>query len=107
MCCSHAGVDLTTLYVQTPYAPCVQVYDMGRDGKRLSRVTSMSMSSVAHLALSALRTNQRNLVSPLVKLSVIPTSESSTLHLLAVTQAGQFVVELFPTITVDYTFSVV
>ena len=63
---------------------------MGCEGKGLSRTTSMSMSSMAHLALSTLRTNQRNLVDPLVKLSVIPTSESSTLHLLAVTQAGEF-----------------
>ena len=63
---------------------------MGRDGKSLGRISSLSMSSMAHLALSTLRTNERTLVNPLVKLSVIPTSESSTLHLLAVTQAGQF-----------------
>ena len=69
----------------------LQVYDMGHGGKSLSRVATMSMSNISHLALSALRTNQRNLVNPLVKLSVIPASESSTLHLLAVTQAGQLV----------------
>lgn len=68
---------------------CPQVFDMGRDGKGLSRVASMSMSTTTHLALSALRTNQRNLINPIVKLSVVPSSESSTLHLLAVTQAGK------------------
>ena len=66
----------------------LQVYDMGHGGNSLSRVASMSMSSVSHLTLSALGTNQRNLVNPLVSLSVIPASESSTLHLLAITQAG-------------------
>jgi hypothetical protein len=69
----------------------LQVYDMGHGGNSLGRVASMSISNLSHLALSALRTNQRNLVSPLVKLSVIPASESSTLHLLAVTQAGQLI----------------
>ena len=68
---------------------CPQVYDMGRDGQGLSRVASMSMSGMTHLALSALRTNQRALINPIVKLSVVPSSESSTLHLLATTQAGQ------------------
>lgn len=61
---------------------------MGKDGKSLSHIASMSMSSITRQALATLRTNEANLVNPIVKLSVIPTSESSTLHLLAVTQAG-------------------
>ena len=78
------------MYVQLCiYCVVLQVYDMGHGGKSLSRVAAMSMSNISHLALSALRTNQRNLIDPLVKISVIPASESSTLHLLAVTQAGQ------------------
>ena len=78
---------------------------MGRDGKSLSHVASMSMSSMTRQALATLGTNQANLVNPLVKLSVIPTSESSTLHLLAVTQAGMSVAKVFiPTWITMYVF---
>ena len=97
-CCNYGYVltinlcSLNTTFVaelsQHVLMLCPQVYDMGRDGRGLSRVASMSMSTITHLALSALRTNQRTLINPVVKLSVIPSSESSTLHLLAVTQAG-------------------
>lgn len=68
---------------------------MGRDGKSLGHVASMSMSSISRQALATLGTTQATLVNPLVKLSVIPTSESSTLHLLAVTQAGVSVAKVF------------
>ena len=66
-----------------------QVYDLGRDGCGLSRVASMSVESIAQRAASALRTTDRSLFKPLVSISVIPTSESATLHLLAVSRTGE------------------
>ena len=48
----------------------------------------MSEDSVAHRAAASLRTPDRSLFKPLVSLSVIPSSESCTLHLLAVSQSG-------------------
>ena len=70
--------------------PSLQVYDLGKDGRALSKVTSVSVDAIAHRAAIALqlRTPDKSLFKPLVSISVIPSSESSTLHLLAVSHAG-------------------
>ena len=67
----------------------LQVYDLGRDGSSLSRVGQMGLREVERLALSALRTADRGLVEGLVCVAVLPRSESSTLHLMAITTAGR------------------
>ena len=54
----------------------------------LARVAQMGFDDIARYTLSALRTTDKSLVQSLVCLSVLPRSESSTLHLLAITTAG-------------------
>ena len=48
----------------------------------------MGLGEIMRYTLSCLRTSDRTLVEALVGLAVLPRSESSTLHLLAVTTAG-------------------
>lgn len=48
----------------------------------------MSVESIAQRAAYALHTTDKSLFKPLTSISAIPCSESSTLHLLAVSQAG-------------------
>ena len=102
-------------YLFSKRLSCVQVYDLGRDGSGLSSVASMTMDHVAQTSAAALRcvspppqplscelshtfppsflrTADRSLVRPIVQLSVIPSSESSTLHMLAITKAGVWLV---------------
>ena len=64
------------------------MYDLGKDGCGLSKVASMSAEVIAQRAANALQTVDKTLFKPVVSISVIPVSESSTLHLLAVSQAG-------------------
>ena len=64
------------------------MYDLGSEGLSLTRVTQMGFDLIARYTLSALRTTDKTLASSLVTLSVLPKSESSTLHLLAITAAG-------------------
>jgi nuclear pore complex protein Nup155 len=66
----------------------ITVYDLGNDGMSLARVAQMGFDDIARYTLSALRTTDKSLVQSLVCLSVLPRSESSTLHLLAITTAG-------------------
>lgn len=62
---------------------------MGKDGHGLRKVSSISMSNVVQRSLNALRSADKSLISPLVWISVIPASESATLHLLAITKSGE------------------
>ena len=48
----------------------------------------MNFNDIVRCTLSALRTGDKSLVESLVTVSVLPRSESSTLHLLAITTAG-------------------
>ena len=54
----------------------------------LTKVAQMNFSDIVRYTLSALNTTDKSLVQSLVCLSVLPKSESSTLHLLAITTAG-------------------
>ncbi|KAM3874094.1 nuclear pore complex protein Nup155 isoform 2-T2 [Diretmus argenteus] len=68
---------------------CVlQVYDLGADGQGMSRVATMSQSSIVAAAGNIARTIDRSVFKPIVQISVIDRSESSDCHLLAVTHAG-------------------
>ena len=62
---------------------------MGKDGYGLRRVSSISMNNIVQRSLNALRSADKGLISPLVWISVIPASESATLHLLAITKSGE------------------
>lgn len=65
------------------------MYDLGREGRGFSKVASMSMDAIAQRAAFVLRTTDKTFFKPIVSISVIPTSESSTLHLVAVSQMGE------------------
>lgn len=64
------------------------MYDLGSDGLSLTRAAQMNFNDIVRCTLSALRTGDKSLVESLVTVSVLPKSESSTLHLLAITTAG-------------------
>lgn len=66
----------------------IQVYDLGLDGHSLSRVDSMQQGSMVQRACYAARSMDQSLFKPIVHMAIIPMSDSSTLHLMAVTQAG-------------------
>uniref|UniRef100_A0AAQ5YIN2 Nuclear pore complex protein Nup155 n=1 Tax=Amphiprion ocellaris TaxID=80972 RepID=A0AAQ5YIN2_AMPOC len=66
----------------------LQVYDLGADGQAMSRVATMSQSSIVAAAGNIARTIDRSVFKPIVQISVIDRSESSDCHLLAVTHAG-------------------
>ncbi|XP_061656258.1 nuclear pore complex protein Nup155 [Phyllopteryx taeniolatus] len=66
----------------------LQVYDLGADGQCMSRVATMSQSSIVAAAGNIARTIDRSVFKPIVQISVISRSESSDCHLLAVTHAG-------------------
>ncbi|XP_073334583.1 nuclear pore complex protein Nup155 [Pagrus major] len=66
----------------------LQVYDLGADGQGMSRVGTMSQSSIVAAAGNIARTIDRSVFKPIVQISVIDRAESSDCHLLAVTHAG-------------------
>ncbi|XP_041667339.1 nuclear pore complex protein Nup155 isoform X1 [Cheilinus undulatus] len=66
----------------------LQVYDLGADGQGMSRVATMSQSTIVAAAGNIARTIDRSVFKPIVQISVIDRSESSDCHLLAVTHAG-------------------
>uniref|UniRef100_A0A8C6MDC4 Nucleoporin 155 n=1 Tax=Nothobranchius furzeri TaxID=105023 RepID=A0A8C6MDC4_NOTFU len=66
----------------------LQVYDLGADGQGMSRVATMSQSSIVAAAGNIARTIDRSVFKPIVQISVIDRSESSDCHLLAVTHSG-------------------
>uniref|UniRef100_A0A671YB06 Nucleoporin 155 n=1 Tax=Sparus aurata TaxID=8175 RepID=A0A671YB06_SPAAU len=66
----------------------LQVYDLGADGQGMSRVATMSQSSIVAAAGNIARTIDRSVFKPIVQISVIDRAESSDCHLLAVTHAG-------------------
>ncbi|KAL8597837.1 hypothetical protein ACOMHN_061370 [Nucella lapillus] len=66
----------------------MQVYDLGRDGKGMSRVASVSQQTILHSALAAARTVEKSHFKSIVYISAITTAESFNLHVVAVTQSG-------------------
>uniref|UniRef100_A0A672HEV3 Nucleoporin 155 n=1 Tax=Salarias fasciatus TaxID=181472 RepID=A0A672HEV3_SALFA len=66
----------------------LQVYDLGADGQGMSRVATMSQSSIVAAAGNIARTIDRSVFKQIIQISVIDRSESSDCHLLAVTHAG-------------------
>ncbi|XP_075900928.1 nuclear pore complex protein Nup155 [Nelusetta ayraudi] len=66
----------------------LQVYDLGADGWGMSRVATMSQSSIVSAAGHIARTFDCSVFIPIVHIAVIDQSESTDCHLLAVTHAG-------------------
>uniref|UniRef100_A0A3Q3WJ45 Uncharacterized protein n=1 Tax=Mola mola TaxID=94237 RepID=A0A3Q3WJ45_MOLML len=76
-----------TLYTRSEKG-VLQVYDLGSDGQGMSRVATVSQSSIVAAAGNIARTIDRSVFKPIVQISVIDRFESSDCHLLAVTHAG-------------------
>ncbi|XP_060092043.1 nuclear pore complex protein Nup155 [Heteronotia binoei] len=66
----------------------IQVYDLGADGKGMTRVASVSQNSIVSAAGKIARTIDRSVFKPIVQIAVIENSESIDCQLLAVTHAG-------------------
>ncbi|XP_076462327.1 nuclear pore complex protein Nup155-like isoform X2 [Babylonia areolata] len=66
----------------------IQVYDLGRDGKGMSRVASVSQQTILHSALATARTVEKSHFKSIVHVSAITASESANLHVVAITQSG-------------------
>ncbi|XP_033636336.1 nuclear pore complex protein Nup155-like [Asterias rubens] len=66
----------------------IQVYDMGSDGCSMSRVTAVSHYSMMKQAIFYARNIDRSNFKQVVHIAAIPCTESSRLHLVAVTQTG-------------------
>ncbi|NWS72090.1 NU155 protein, partial [Crotophaga sulcirostris] len=66
----------------------LQVYDLGQDGQRMTRVTSLSQNAIVSAAGSIARTIDRSVFKPIVQIAVIENSESIDCQLLAITHAG-------------------
>ncbi|XP_049594009.1 nuclear pore complex protein Nup155 [Syngnathus scovelli] len=76
-----------TLYTRSEKG-VLQVYDLGVDGRSMSRVATMSQNGIVAAAGNIARTMDRSVFKPIVQISVITRSESSDVHLLAVTHLG-------------------
>ncbi|XP_052257804.1 nuclear pore complex protein Nup155-like [Dreissena polymorpha] len=66
----------------------LQVYDLGADGKGLSKVAAIPLQNIVHNASHIARTIDRSNFKPLVHIAPITSSESSNVHLVAITQTG-------------------
>ncbi|XP_044520250.1 nuclear pore complex protein Nup155 isoform X2 [Gracilinanus agilis] len=66
----------------------IQVYDLGQDGKGISRVASVSQNAIVSAAGNIARTIDRSVFKPIVQIAVIENSESIDCQLLAITHAG-------------------
>ncbi|KAK3089178.1 hypothetical protein FSP39_001520 [Pinctada imbricata] len=66
----------------------LQVFDLGQDGKSTSRITSLSLQTIVYNASHIARTIERSYFKPIVHISAIQKSESTNVHLVAITQSG-------------------
>ncbi|KAJ8305762.1 hypothetical protein KUTeg_016307 [Tegillarca granosa] len=66
----------------------IQVYDLGHDGTGMSRVAAIPLQQIVHNASHIARTVERSNFKPLVHISALTKSESSNVHLVAITQSG-------------------
>uniref|UniRef100_S4RQG5 Nucleoporin 155 n=1 Tax=Petromyzon marinus TaxID=7757 RepID=S4RQG5_PETMA len=75
------------LYTRTERG-CLQVFDLGADGHGMTRVASLSHSSIVNNAAHVARSVDRSNFKPIIHISAIEKSESLNCHLLAVTHTG-------------------
>ncbi|KAL3869881.1 hypothetical protein ACJMK2_042508 [Sinanodonta woodiana] len=66
----------------------IQVYDLGVDGKGMSKVATMPLQNTVHAASNIARTIDRSHFKPIIQISALTNSESANIHLVAVTQTG-------------------
>lgn len=75
------------LYTRTERG-CLQVFDLGADGHGMTRVASLSHSSIVNNAAHVARSVDRSNFKPIIHISAMEKSESLNCHLLAVTHTG-------------------
>ena len=67
----------------------LQVFDLGHDGLGMSRVALSSTDSyVVNRGCQVVGISDKKLFAPIVHIAPITNTESYTLHLVAITQAG-------------------
>jgi nuclear pore complex protein Nup155 len=64
----------------------IEAWDLNDNSAR--RITRMSQSEIANAATNVIKTVDSSVFKPVVDICVLPTSDYSTLHLIAVTQSG-------------------
>ncbi|KAI9566057.1 hypothetical protein GHT06_009857 [Daphnia sinensis] len=66
----------------------IQVYDLGTDGQAMTRVAAINTNTIVQSAANIARTVNRSSFLPLVGIAPIESSESTNLHLVAITASG-------------------
>lgn len=66
----------------------IQVFDLGRDGKQMSKVNVLHQGSLVQQASDIARTIDKKNFYPVVHISAVEANESKHVHLVAVTQSG-------------------
>ncbi|KAK3595250.1 hypothetical protein CHS0354_010857 [Potamilus streckersoni] len=66
----------------------IQVYDLGADGKGMSKAAAISVHNIVHAASNIARTIDRSHFKSIVQISALTNKESANIHLVAVTQTG-------------------
>ncbi|CAG5114252.1 Oidioi.mRNA.OKI2018_I69.chr2.g8314.t1.cds [Oikopleura dioica] len=66
----------------------ISLYDLGKTGTGISKVASLSSSSIVHAASRAAPQCDKSFFSPIVAVATIDAGSSQAIHFVAVTQAG-------------------
>lgn len=75
------------LYARTDKST-IQLYDLGHDGSSMKLVTTKTLSAIVNQASCVARTVDIGIFKPFVGIKALARSESDSIHLMAVTQAG-------------------
>ncbi|KAL4235731.1 hypothetical protein ACF0H5_004123 [Mactra antiquata] len=75
------------LYCRTEKG-CIQVYDLGEDGKSLGKIAAIPLQNIVNNASNIARTIDRSNFKPIVHISPITKAESGNMHLVAITETG-------------------
>uniref|UniRef100_A0A914UNX2 Nucleoporin Nup133/Nup155-like N-terminal domain-containing protein n=1 Tax=Plectus sambesii TaxID=2011161 RepID=A0A914UNX2_9BILA len=75
------------LYTRTE-SGSIQVFNMGGDGRQMSKVSSMSAEAVQHYASSICQTMEPSNFRPIVHISPVGSTDSQVISLQAVTESG-------------------
>ncbi|XP_041357627.1 nuclear pore complex protein Nup155-like [Gigantopelta aegis] len=66
----------------------IHVYDLGTEGKDMTKVTALSSSSILQTASTIARTIERSHFESVVHISALTKSDSVNIHLVAITKSG-------------------
>lgn len=66
----------------------IQIFDLGEDGSGMSRVATVPLSTTVQTASNIAGTIDPSLFKPIIHIAALTSSESSNIHLVAITQAG-------------------